>query len=81
MRATASEWAALLGCPPHQPPRHLWCAPRAARCRGISYDRSGDFDAAIADFKMAISISPNADFYHNLGFCYRCVGASVPTRK
>ena len=48
---------------------HVWLDVND--CRGISFDRSGDFDAAIADFKVAISISPNADFYHNLGFCYR----------
>lgn len=49
--------------------------------RGISYDRAGDFAAAIADFSTAIALLPgHSDFFHNRGFCYRKVRRQ-PRRK
>lgn len=40
--------------------------------RGITKDRMGDFEGAVADFSSAISLDPgNADFYHNRGFSLR----------
>lgn len=45
--------------------------------RGITRDRSGDYQGAITDFSHAISLDPaNADFFHNRGFSLRkLVGA------
>lgn len=49
--------------------------PFALYNRGISHDRSGDYEAAIRDFSAAIELLPsNADFFHNRGFCYRKLG-------
>lgn len=40
--------------------------------RGISYDRKNEFDEAIKNFTIAISIEPSkADFHHNKGFSYQ----------
>lgn len=59
--------------------------PFALYNRGISHDRSGDYEAAIRDFSAAIELLPsNADFFHNRGFCYRKLGdfaAAVVSRS
>ncbi len=64
-------------CPPADYTAALGIDPRNAYAfynRGISHDRSGDYEAAIGDFSSAIALLPsNADFYHNRGFCHRCV--------
>lgn len=40
--------------------------------RGISLDRKNDYDEAIKNFTVAISLDPKkADFYHNRAFAYR----------
>lgn len=46
--------------------------------RGITRDRSGDYEGAIEDFTHAIRLDPaNADFFHNRGFSLRKLVGNV----
>jgi Flp pilus assembly protein TadD len=49
--------------------------PVSAMCRGISYDKVGDYKAAITDYTAVIELEPaNVNAYYSRGFALDNLG-------